>query len=260
MGLFSKKGICSICGKEKGTNYLVIDGYSCVDCMSKCSPFFSTVDGIRKYSVAELKEAMKLCERNMERISEFVTTNKVGDLISFDERHCWFKIGLEEKFLGHITYPIVYDYKDILGYELLEDGQSITKSGLGSAVVGGALFGEVGAIVGSVAGSKTTKQVVNSMKIKITLNDLNHPAEYIRLIETNTATDSGKYRGASIYAQSILSVLSIIVEKTKVSSAQNIGSETLSIAEGLREYKSLLDDGIISEDEFNAKKKQLLGL
>ncbi|MDE7322761.1 MAG: SHOCT domain-containing protein [Lachnospiraceae bacterium] len=31
-------------------------------------------------------------------------------------------------------------------------------------------------------------------------------------------------------------------------------------AEELRKYKELLDDGIITEDEFRQKKKQLLGL
>lgn len=33
-----------------------------------------------------------------------------------------------------------------------------------------------------------------------------------------------------------------------------------SVAEQIRELKALLDDGIISQEEFNAKKKQLLGL
>ena len=31
-------------------------------------------------------------------------------------------------------------------------------------------------------------------------------------------------------------------------------------AKELKEYKELLDNGIISQDEFDAKKKQLLGL
>lgn len=34
----------------------------------------------------------------------------------------------------------------------------------------------------------------------------------------------------------------------------------LDTPDELRKYKSLLDDGIINEQEFNAKKKQLLGL
>jgi hypothetical protein len=34
----------------------------------------------------------------------------------------------------------------------------------------------------------------------------------------------------------------------------------VSTASDIKEYKSLLDDGIITQDEFNAKKKQLLGV
>ena len=32
------------------------------------------------------------------------------------------------------------------------------------------------------------------------------------------------------------------------------------MADQLRDLKSLMDDGIITEEEFNAKKKELLGL
>lgn len=44
----------------------------------------------------------------------------------------------------------------------------------------------------------------------------------------------------------------IINKKTKRSERQN--------AEALREFKKLLDEGIITEEEFEAKKKQLLGI
>ena len=33
-----------------------------------------------------------------------------------------------------------------------------------------------------------------------------------------------------------------------------------SSADQIKKYKELLDDGIISQEEFDAKKKQLLGL
>ena len=37
-------------------------------------------------------------------------------------------------------------------------------------------------------------------------------------------------------------------------------SSVVSVADELRALKSLLDDGIITEDDFNAKKKSLLGI
>lgn len=41
---------------------------------------------------------------------------------------------------------------------------------------------------------------------------------------------------------------------------QNISVQLLDEADQIRKFKSLLDDGIITEEEFEAKKKQLLGL
>ena len=37
-------------------------------------------------------------------------------------------------------------------------------------------------------------------------------------------------------------------------------SETGSVTDEIREYKKLLDEGIITQEEFDAKKKQLMGL
>lgn len=37
-------------------------------------------------------------------------------------------------------------------------------------------------------------------------------------------------------------------------------SQKLDAADEIRKFKGLMDDGIINEQEFNAKKKQLLGL
>ena len=40
----------------------------------------------------------------------------------------------------------------------------------------------------------------------------------------------------------------------------NVVTQEISSADELKKYKELLDNGIITEEEFNAKKKQLLGL
>ena len=48
--------------------------------------------------------------------------------------------------------------------------------------------------------------------------------------------------------------------RSSASSIASTCSKTLSEADELVKFKNLLDQGIITEDEFNAKKKQLLGL
>lgn len=67
-------------------------------------------------------------------------------------------------------------------FELLENGETVTKGGIGRALAGGILFGEAGAIVGGITGKKTTRKVVDTFKIKITINNIDNPIEYIELI------------------------------------------------------------------------------
>ena len=49
-------------------------------------------------------------------------------------------------------------------------------------------------------------------------------------------------------------------EHTKLADTQADHADELSKVAAIKEYKKLMDDGIISQDEFDSKKKQLLGL
>ena len=66
------------------------------------------------------------------------------------------------------------------------------------------------------------------------------------------------YRDAFKEAQSTLAALDSITHNVlPIEKAQN---DSFDATEELRKYKSLLDDGIITLEEFDAKKKQLLDL
>ncbi len=43
-------------------------------------------------------------------------------------------------------------------------------------------------------------------------------------------------------------------------SASNYTVQPISAADEIKKFKALLDEGIITQEEFDAKKKQLLGL
>ncbi|MBQ3825506.1 MAG: SHOCT domain-containing protein [Spirochaetaceae bacterium] len=71
-------------------------------------------------------------------------------------------------------------------------------------------------------------------------------------------------------AQRIKDDLYIVISKVNIGAAPDVSAissdsissqdATTTEADELRKWKALLDDGIITQDEFNAKKKQLLGL
>ncbi|HAH94421.1 MAG TPA: SHOCT domain-containing protein, partial [Dielma fastidiosa] len=65
--------------------------------------------------------------------------------------------------------------------------------------------------------------------------------------------------------QNLLSAFAIILEDNAKSSDLISDSKGEFVrnddpTEQLRKYKSLLDDGIITQEEFDSKKKQILGL
>lgn len=51
-----------------------------------------------------------------------------------------------------------------------------------------------------------------------------------------------------------------LVDSSDVHSKTNESAQSASVASQIREFKALLDDGIITEEEFQQKKSQLLGL
>lgn len=253
MGLFGKKENCCICGVEKG-NIKISDGFICLNCMKKCNGFLpSDSTPYKNKTKAEFERAIKRSEQNKELLNLFTPTKKIGTFVSFDTVHgLWL---IPNSFNGKINNPQVRTFDEILEYELLEDGNSITKGGLGRAIAGGVAFGGVGAIVGGVTGQKKTKKEIETFKIKVTTKDIDNPIIYINLLSNGKIkTSSFAYKDAYNAAQEILSVFAITQNK------DNEKRESLSSADEIIKYKKLLDDGIITQEEFEAKKKQLLGL
>lgn len=259
MGFFDLKATCAVCKKEIGLNRYQIANkeWICPECYKKCG--FKAIVNTRNLTVEDINAAIKEQEIHMLELKSFKATKKVGSYIEIDEdKKQWL---IPDGFFGGIKNPKIYNYNDIISYELLEDGESITKGGLGRAVAGGLLFGGVGAVVGGVTGGKKSKAVCNNLSIKITVNNIKNPAVYINFITTSTKKDSFIYKNLYKSAQECLSLLQLICnnkEETKENSAAAI--TTTSNADEILKYKQLLDCGAITKEEFEAKKKQLLGL
>lgn len=251
MGLFTKKGTCSICNKEQTKNKLA-DGYICKSCFKGNTQVLlrKPIRPLRSITVAEITEMIKDNIENKKLIEEFNPSKKFTG-IQFDTN--------KKQFMINQGIDKIFDYKEIVEFELLEDGETVTKGGLGRAITGAALFGGVGAVVGGVTAKRKTKSIVTSLKIKITLNDIQYPNTYISLIKTKVKTDSFLYKSMYKEAQDILSILAIIVKENENITNNIVENKTSDVDEILK-FKKLLDDGIITEDEFNKKKKLILGI
>ena len=252
MGFFTKK-YCVNCGKELG--YLA--GHSCTTgplCEACVMTFIHFC--VKDFSNKTKTEINSELERQMAKRLGFKATQKVDDsYIEIDEpkkKILIYENGLEDFH--------VFNFEDIVEYEFIEDGETITKGGLGSAIVGGALLGGVGAIVGGVTGSKKNHPFVNSMKIKVTVKDFDHPIVNIKLIGTRLPKDSSVYKERLVKAQMILSLLALIQKQVEGNSVFSDSQNTISTADEIMKFKKLLDSGIITREEFEVKKRQLLNL
>lgn len=133
---------------------------------------------------------------------KFKPTKEVGKLFAVDDVNKEWRIPKDKK------NKTVYKYSDLLDYELIEDGNSVTSGSLGRAVAGGLVFGGLGAVMGGMTGKQ--KATCNNLQIKITVKDINNPAVYITILSFEVKKDSDIYKEAIKQAQEILSILQIM--------------------------------------------------
>lgn len=118
------------------------------------------------------------------------------------------------------------------------------------AVTGSFLLGPAGAIVGGLTGGKTVKYI-NNLSVDIIFND--NTVWTVKFITYKTKTDSMVCKGILEKFKKLCNTLEQFIDDNNQSTPT-----TTSAADEIRKYKSLLDDGIITQDEFDTKKKELL--
>lgn len=133
----------------------------------------------------------------------------------------------------------------------ISGGGSNNVANLAGAVIGDIFLGTAGALAGSKIGDQG-----------LTSSTQEHDGRYVVLKykdENNKITEKN-------YPFEIFEVFNKLIpdkEYNFVSINNNNVNEleqNISFADELRKYKALLDDGIITQEEFEAKKKQILGL
>lgn len=235
--------ICPVCGGKLGllNREKSADGLICAG----CSSFFFSKLGFRaaKQPTAALAEYWATLESRRRTFKEtdsifdrdalFVSIDKVNRLFYFGHRG------------GDKGPRMIYSFDEVAGYESdAPDDLTVTetKGGIGRAVIGAAVAGPVGAIVGaSTAKTETRKgRIKESVSIHFALP----------LGESSLPT--------TVYPGGMTAFL----KSCKVSHEKPQAAAPLapSAADELLKFKQLLDMGAITEAEYNAKKSQLLGL
>lgn len=213
MSFFDIKAICINCEKEVGLNrFTTAEGDLCSDCHKLCGYTMNTP--INSKTMTDIQKDIAANDKEKEALSQFTPTKKIsklmglGNFIEFDEeKKQWL---IPDGIFGGKKAPNIYRYDDIIDYELLEDGETIIKGGIGSAIAGGILFGGSHSLVGGITVGNKSKKSINSLKIKITVNHSQKPAEYINLIKYKTKVSSSIYVESYGLAQEVLFILAHI--------------------------------------------------
>ncbi len=151
---------------------------------------------------------------------------------------------------------------DILQVELFEGGNSVTSSSrsIGGAVVGGALFGGVGAIVGGLGSSTKSSETVNKIEIRLVVNDKTNPIYDIDFLsgEIDKNKLSFIYESISKQARTWYGYFEVMINNAK-DNVEEIKEKDIDVITKLERLNLLKASKAISEEEFSILKKDLLG-
>ena len=272
MALFQKKE-CVLCGGKAGllTRSAILGGeFICGDCRGKFSAHTANVGNLM---LDEVKELIHLKEENDKRYkAEFVTTRRFDfdnrhPMIAVDDEHGWFVLLKEDN-------PDIFSFDWIAGYYVDLHTKPLSDDEIAEyrrRNGGSGLFGVLNFLLSDDFISRypdlprcPRDRKVTGMYFQIDLgiNPLN--AKYLRLDmlpgwSNNTAEIEKAYYCAN-------EIYQCIKEYKSGFHTSNLSSDSFvpvlqgSAAEQIKEFKELLDIGALVQEEFDAKKKQLLGI
>lgn len=258
---------CGICGKKLGFFTITCEikpGKVCTDCYRAIADYryklgksclelqqegYSWEDGKR-----ELEESKLAIQGSQKVVKDFGATSSFG-IVHFSDNTNSMLIEISN------IQAEVFEYDQIISFDLIENGNNIISGGTGRALAGGILFGEVGAVVGGATATRKMTELCTLLKIKISFRNSKRHSFDITFIDNPTGLPKNSYDYTSQYelAEELMTALQVAVDKVKKPEVATT-AQALSGADEILKYKNLMDAGIITEEEFQAKKKQLLGL
>ena len=180
-------------------------------------------------SIAMVKSKVDCLKRQDEHIEE-----SANDKLEFDNYAQTFTVNDKD--------CKTYRYEQIVDFELLENGSVIdTALGLREQYEMNASSINVG--------------LCSSLVIKIILRDSSESSIYVSFIDGKPVRkDSYLYQTIYMGVQNTLSKLELAMDQV----SDKPQTSNISGADEIVKYKKLLDEGIISQEEFETKKTQIL--
>ena len=229
---------CVLCGKKLNlfsSKATLLDGRACSKCLADVG--IRTFENSNSFNVNTLSEYIK--QRSL-FVQNFTATKIIKPeglswlslntplCLAIDEDNKTFAVGKALE-AGAINKSDLFEMSNLLDYELLENGNTLTetitegktkKKWIGRTIVGGALFGPAGAIIGASTGktksksksTSTSTEVCTSMKIKMTLKNSHVDVLYLDLVTTEIKIGESEYNILQMAAHKFLAALQMIID------------------------------------------------
>lgn len=257
-----KKRVCMTCGKEAGMfsgGYTTADNqYLCLECgkqlslgndpriqhtaaeVKRANPQEPNVIGATYLSKADGKKAFK----------DFAATKKIGNVLKYNEYTGNIAVDTMQPVLK--SAKKFFNISDVKSYEIICNDQSVGSFGVGRAIGGAILTGGIGLL----AGFTKTNNVVSKMVFRIRTGIPGETFIDITPISTSTKTSSIVFQTWD----KLFDQMAAFFEEHIIAGGLDTTSSEKTAVEQVKELKELLDLGILSQEEFDTKKKTLLGL
>ncbi len=263
MGFFDLKAICGVCGKEVGMNRFKVlksNAWVCPECIKKAGGV--TQVNVSKVTIEELKELVYATEQRQNKREENLTKNPL-QLAEGMYDYCiknGFGSGWNEtwgiKHFQVIENALLSNEEVIMTFIGLHNYKSSTEHDqhFAYAITNKRI---IMAQKNMVAGEKIQTVYLDFIN-DITFNS----GVLLGVLTIDTNKEVFNVGLDKLSAQKINAKVLEVFDNLK--SAKNQSAATInsgvSVAEEIKKFKELLDIGAITQEEFDIKKKQLLGL
>ena len=221
------------------------------------------------------KERGEEMNKRISSIPDFTPSTKI---VGVDNLYTFMVDNTRKKicYINSISKRII-PFDKILKVELIENGTTISSKStvrtVGGSLIGGAIAGGAGAVVGGLSGNSKNIKKISSVQVKITVREINDPSFIIDAFNAQIMTTEGKpikpdslegykYKQGLTHANRIVDILRVVIDEFDNHNnitANNIQQNT-SIADELRKLSELKRDGILTQEEFDIQKAKLLNI
>jgi hypothetical protein len=221
------------------------------------------------------KERQQKMEVEISSMTTFTPSQKIVGV----DNHYTFMVDYTRKQICYLDpkQKRIIPYDNILKVELIENGNTVSSKStvrtIGGALVGGVLAGGAGAVVGGLSGRNKSENEISSIKVKITIRDIDNPSLTIDAFNASTMMADGKpikpngiqsylYEKATSDANKIHDIIQVIIEEVdrEAKKQETPVQSVTSIAGELKKLADLKDEGILTQEEFESQKAKLLNL